>query len=791
MKYYYELLESYNDLKKRKFSLSLVEQSEDAVAKANSAISQAKSAQPKRADAIQISGANGEIGWIWVSGQNKNVNFSKNPDKTWPIRPEESDENFQELVGFFSGQGEETTDTDTLIEKTPEQMAVEAEIEKFSARTDSLGANQNGIWQTDTNSGVRLGHSNPVASRSELQQRTIQGLDQENPKELSTAKELQEIPNRITSSELDPNLKIKSLKTMNKVLDIVDKIEKGEDVSDQDLRFVAENATIDKRRGVLFNDVFYVWKTKSAAAAGNPFTKSLNLIQTRIDAKNKEYSKLESPKPFIPSIPTSERDISKEGRLYNIRGIGSEKLMSMSLKFSSYRKMLLSGDGAGAKKVKKEMGEVYQQLLESGTEEDIREAFRIGNDTRLGRIIADLESGQDAENIEAMKSYLMSSYGLKESVVESLLDLGGDKPGVALAIMLNVERKFTEDLFGDTENIKVKVTGQDDSYSYGRKGDLLTQNKNIGGHYNKILGDTKKKSNHFGGSIQNDADNVVIELKTTNSVSNDVKAGTTADKRFSDIDLGLGTENEKRYMGVIDQSMEAITPGSSKLAKKGRDAIRSRVDKFSNALNFSEGGKNYGNELIDTWATSNQHKSNSKDVAKKAKEYLNLQRSGNYLEASEDQLEAWESVSSDIYRATTNDYLLRNSSDGILNEEATAYVLHRTIASCGSEEPCLRVTRALEEGKQFAYDNNEEMTELAEKLGSGELRVKKTSGALEFIDKSGKRIPLRCKITKNGWVFTKPTSSLKEITSTELGESVLLEKFFQAQSELFRHFAKS
>lgn len=807
MKYYYELLESYNDLKKRKFTLSLVEQEGgDPESQLKSSISQAQSY--KYSDPLVVTNANGETAYMWKSGDQKKggqvkpgaVNFSTREDKQFPLRPEKDDEDKQKVLGWFSGEGDnkdqdDKKDQDSPIIDTPSptQTAIDAEVAQFQETMTSMGANSGGIWQTDTEGGVRLGHTNPVASRSELQQRKIEGLAKEDGPELSTAMELQEVPNRITSSDLPEEERLAAVQVMNNTLKVVDKLEKGEPVSDEELKYISEHAKIDPRRGILFNDIYFVWKTKSAAAQANPFTKSLELVQKEIEQRNYEYSQMEQPDPFIRKIPILERDGSKAGKLYNLRGIGSEKFVSMSVKFSTFSDAMANGDKKKADKAKKEMGKLYEEMLATGTEQEIREAFKIGNDVRLGQLIANLDESQDAENIEAMKDYLMNTHGLDEEVVESLLDLGGTKPGVAIALMLHVERDFTTQLFGGAPDVEITVTGQDDSYSYGRKGDLRTVQKGMGKHYRSVLKNPSTSDNPglFGGAITEDLDNVVIELKTTNDDGTKVNAGSTADKRFNDSDKGGGTPNEVAFLQSIDEGMDTIKPGWSDQARSAREQISRRNRQFDKALDYSEEGKNYGSEMIDTWKSNSKDKEAAKHTAKKAKEYLRLMKAGKTDQATPEQIEAFETVSNEITKATTADYLSKNSTDaGYLNEEATAYVLHRTITSCGSDEPCLRVARELKGGKQYAYDNNAKMQELSEKLSSGELRAKMTSRGITFVDKKGKPIPLVCKFEKTGWNYTIATKSLDEIkTSSELEESNgVLNKFLKAQEDLFRAF---
>ena len=402
------------------------------------------------------------------------------------------DRTLAKVIGYFK-EGGEGGDGTQEVQQDPNQQAMDAVNNTMA----TLSTVEGSPFFVDPNLG--RGSSGAAArNRAQLLVAQYQGIADGRPVELSRSEQVQEIENRITSDNLDPAKKGEVLEGLNSGLLTYKKFismspEERAKIPDRELAEFSRRFSVDERGGVLVDGIYVSWSTDSTARAQHPLRKMCDQIQEEIERRNKLYSELEEPNPFIKPIEYTKPE-AVGGSLYARRGVIAEHLMSGAAAIQALEKATKTGDKAGIKKAQEQIKKVLQEALANGSAEDILNMFAKGQKTALAQLLPTGDDAHDARTVDGIKKFLIKERGMDPAAVEDLINACGEKLGLGLAVLMVVNQEFDKELHGDLEIVEAKAVGQEDSQFYGNKADVIVTYKcddasceNVYSHFEKIM----------------------------------------------------------------------------------------------------------------------------------------------------------------------------------------------------------------------------------------------------------------------------------------------------------------
>jgi hypothetical protein len=625
MDYYYALLENYQQLKQRKFKLSLREQNEDAEGEAKTAIAGAaqldfenKAPVDGFSDGIESTGA------IWKSGlsdkpprDDGGTVFTFTPDGTGFRINVDEPEGFQQLVNFISGD-EGTTSTgggeDTPQEVDPAEIKARAETEKLADGVVSKLKKMLDVGVEKFFPGMR---------KEKHTRRTttlINVLGDDAKGYTGAAEDIEEKIFATPDDQVSQAEKQKGLENLDRSLGFLQTYhEKGwfqdpSRVLEGDTPMTAGEAEELKEamrrmeftdKGVSFDGVFFFYRNHSTSES-DPLRNLADQFNTVAKAYNSQFEAQDDERKKKNQIPliTDATPPKSGGADESYRGPVAEKFMKVS---AIVQKTRLLWEQAKTPEEKKKilhdyhdkMMEVLEEAQEDGSMEKMVKVFGRGRMVELGQYIGTDITMKDASYTEAVRNILIFEKGMDPETADRFLEEAGDDMAKALLMTSFVNQSFDQEVWGNEVELipdHIKHEGAIDSDSSGRKADVILKWDDpsvcepggaVYDHYKDLLGPTVPKGDEKkaeeSDSCNSDAQGVgmdqvltkrsdgeegcqmSMELKTLTSSQSTGGAGLSSGSRTDSV----CNPNAKIIQNVMDADGKLIDSyGLQVLAKK-------------------------------------------------------------------------------------------------------------------------------------------------------------------------------------------------------------------------------
>lgn len=838
MQYYYSLLESYQQLKQRKFKLSLREEGEApegqdpaaviaqlgkgmtrdnpgvqngvAVYDANASIA------PAEGEATPESGHDVEtfIG-MWEEGgmaATLMVGGEVNPKGS-----KLADQMIAKLMGGEGEGGEEGTGVDETQSKIASiGKEIKDKISELLGMNafEGLNLDKKHLRRPETLANLAMGKAQGFAgSLEDMESRVLNSGNVSDEDKLITLQTLQNALSSFKTYREKGEFDEGEAKKLGKVLSSM-------------------KTTSD---GVLINGVALFFRPGS-----NVKTDALrNLAEQLNDAASKYNKQWEDLEPdlkkeaVIPQLTAAAESSRATGADESYRGIVAEKTMLASKAMfnaeKAWEKATSKKDKLNVlKKMHGELSKLKNAAIGDKGMDKMVEVFGIGRGVALGELIANRDQMSYAQFAIDAQARLEDT-GMSPEKADAWIKSCGEGDGVAMSLLTisMINQSMDRELFGDDPNLipdNIEHAGDDDSASSGRKADLIFKwdspeaCKKIASHYAKKLGGGATKSGC--GGEDSGIDNILqkgedgscqmqVELKTLTSTKSKKGAGELSPSRSTAIcsNAPVVADYDKKVLagsiGASDGMTQATRDFSVKnterlnncggegAAKRGCEKskhIDSRVKVYTNLL--TPGSNNPGptpeqsHELLDRWWAG---KSQTDD--RQTARYKGAQRIIDGTSTS-DQLKgdqtAMKNIHRDMQQLVFKDELTKavDSKGNVTDEGWRDYLLMNYSQATASTEETLRVSRGLSDNDQSMYLNNATVEYNMNLVKNEEAHfVYEGGGTINLVDNDGNI--LAGNDTSRGiskWTVGKGTSKHQEQIAKK-DESLML-SFLQGQAEL-------
>jgi hypothetical protein len=592
MDYYYSLLESYQQLKRRTFKLSLREQEEeqDLNAVANdvatalgdirskevgykeSGLGNGKNLDVEVLDRAGVKITGGNLGWgIQLSGSQignlKNSWTKENSKgnrvvKAWASAGEapkpkgggnEGEGGGDEGEG--GGDGGRIQQEKEIKEEGKKAQQKLKELQKIPGAFPDL--------EIDTK------HTRRPESLAYVARGETQGF----------SGQVEDLEERVLNTEsVSPEEKLKTLQGLNKTLETLNLIhQKGwsdpenvladapQGISEQEARDLG--ALLGRMKvtpqGVTIDGIalFYRGNSTPKTDALRNAAEQLNAVAKTYNSQWDEVTETQTD-PKIPELKAAPPLTKSGGANESYRGPVAEKFMRCSATILRGKRDWENATTPTEKKkimndMRNQLGDLYEDAVEDGSLDKMIEVFGIGRSVALSEIVANREQMSDAQFVETCQKILEEQGVDPDKAAEMITQAGGQPPerGVMMALIVTtmVNQNMDEELFGDNPELipdKIVHEGDTDSASSGKKADLVFEwddeekCKQIADHYKKKLGNTPTQGG-CGGEGSGVKDLVTpkegggcrmeVELKTLTSSKGKGGAGELSQSRTTAI----------------------------------------------------------------------------------------------------------------------------------------------------------------------------------------------------------------------------------------------------------------
>ena len=801
MDYYYALLENYEQLKRRKFKLSLREQEEadggDLEAKIQKLTGQAGADEEGATDVNGVK--------VWKDGdkimgkccdgdaqpqtaalvKGTEMGKGRSVNKMWGmIFPED------EKKGDDAEQTDDTQQTDdgNNVEDAPNPLEGEAQ-----ALQDSLFGSEEkeGLFTRNDQGEVEESIYFPGYVDAKHHSRLSKGINATRKKETDqeqglgirgAASQDPTITDKLLASpNLPPEQAAKCLATVQKGLSVVTDIHKGKTIPPDDLRAVAMSTEVTSE-GVLFNGVYMQYRTDSKAD-NDMYRNMTEQISKKIKEHNKECPDKETQAGkdcHVQDIKTPD-PATGTGQDMAVRGLLAEKSTNINLLANGLSKCQVAGDTEGCKNLEKKIEAEYDQMLADGSMENAQQMFQEGLCAAGQACLLNMENVDGPVMTELTINYLVNTQGMDEATAVTLvqkaaeMDDGGTRAMVLLVASTRGFNGYTKDL----DVVDSEVWGGEGSDLKGQKDDLritVTREsfekwkESLGGNMSAVERDIEHHAKCAGDGVgleslgksqlseaEGDEGNVTfgIEQKARKSTTKGrTKMGEGNTSRVSKIckDTEGLDPLEQQFLEANDKRMEACA-GKNKNSfdgKSAKDAACNFQDKVDEAMKgwnsvaagnavLDDEGKEV-NGAAQEMVRSWLSAKSSND--KKAKERAKLATAGfNAMpHATTEQREAINKIGLEIEQTEINRQLDKDTdADGTVTGESLGYLLQRTSQDGASLDECVKDVRG--------YSDNTQRTGLINSTvygsigmvnaGNGTVTRKKGSNSFTIASKGG------------------------------------------------------
>jgi hypothetical protein len=747
MDYYYSLLENYEQLKRRKFRLSLREdEGGNAVGDSRAAIDKALNGGEgyeesglgnKQNLTIKYSGKEGNKA-ARVTGSNLGsygVEFRQRDLTKWPSKKAEP------VIAAWEGGGEKEggdgdgDKTQDDVSKEPQTVSLDAEIAKVQQQVEisfrELAKLDNitpGIEAGKTGRGKTMGSiANIITGEAQgfigdINQKLLNSEDLSPEEKLGVLEGLQQI-----------DLSIRKLR---------ERAGSDEPMTEAEARKLGKLLESIKitRGGVLIRGIGVNFRQKSTVK-NDPLRNLVEQLNAEAEAYNQQIDKLPEEDQRKYRVPIAKPPASPPksgGEDESYRGPVAEKFMTISVvmlrgqheyaqaKTGSERKQILQ-------KMRDDIADTYEDALNDGSYDQMMQTFARGRSVALGEMLAKgQEQISDAEFVVECKRVLVEEMGMDPKKADELLKdaAGQGKPDrqlmMSILVTSFVNQTFDQKLFGDDPKLlpsKITHEGGDDMTDSGAKADLKftfdADCDKVKAAYEAKLGSTPKDGCSEGGggidrlltSNEGGGCTMEVELKTLTSSKSKGGIGDLSDSRRQAIcdDAPVGskvpggmTQGTKDFANKNKERLDNCLgmKGVQDKACKKQKAIVKLGAKYQNILTPAYPGVTVeaADAFIDRWfkgKTDNDKMKNRKEAAKRAMR--------SQPPPTEEDLKELDKVRQDIQQ----EVLKQNMPQGEIKDVGweswltTSYSL-----AAGTMEETLRVTRGLEDNYQSVYLNN-------------------------------------------------------------------------------------
>jgi hypothetical protein len=651
MDYYYSLLESYQQLKRRTFKLSLREQEgeQDLAAVANDIVGvlgqlrnneeghkeeglgNAKNltAQVTKGKGVQVTGGN-LGGWgLQFSGQQ--IGGFGN---AWQKQNSKANRLVQAWASSGQGaEGEEGGEQDQTQDQEVQENPLEGEAQRL----------QDELFGTEEKEGLftrnEAGEVEPSiyfpgyvdAKRQSRMGKTINAVQKKEAGEeqgvgiRGAAAEDTSITDKLLASpNLDPERAAKALGTVQNTLNVVKDIHRGEDIPPDNLREVANNVQVTPQ-GVMFNGVYIQYRSDSKPE-NDMYRNATDQINKKIKEHNKECPDkgTEAGKDChikeikAPSTGGRGMDLSKRGPMM-------EHSTVLTQLAGSLENCGAAGDKERCKKLEARIDEEFEVMLGNGSMEEAKRMFQEGLCAAGQACLVSIEGADAAVMTELTINYLVEEQGMNETTAATLVEKasqmedGGTRAMVLLVASTRGFNGYTRDL----DVVDSEVFGGEGSDLKGQKDDVRITvtsesfekwKEKIGGQMSKVERDIEHAAKCAGEGVglenlgksqiseaEGDEGNVTfgVEQKArTSTTKGRTKMGEGNTNRVGKIckDTEGLDPLEQQFLEANDRRMEACAGKNKKSfdgmsAKDAACSFQEKIDDRMKAWNSLASGQ--------------------------------------------------------------------------------------------------------------------------------------------------------------------------------------------------------
>ena len=788
MDYYYSLLESYQQLKRRTFKLSLREQEEEAGKEqarqaADMAFGGAREISPEERKTL----ATGEELVFVKAGPNLDkVSAIGGPFKTQSMKGVKSldeldDRSLSKVVGYFmdkesggaeGGEDEGGGNTENPLEG--EAQALQDSLFGNDEKEGLFKRNEQGVVEPsiyfpdyeDAQKHSRLSKTINALQKKEAGEEQGVGIRGAAAEDATITDKL------LASPSLLPEQAAKSLKTVQQGIAVITAIHRGDTIPPDDLRSVAKNTEITPE-GVLFNGVYIQYRTKSNAK-NDMYRNMADQINKQIDKHNKDCPPTDTEAGKDCHVNKITAPAATTGSDMAVRGLLAEKSTNINLLANGLSKCATAGDSAGCKKLEEKIRAEYDEMLEDGSMEEAQRLFQDGLCAAGQACLLSMENVDGPVMTEMTINYLVETQGMDESTAATLvqkaaeMDDGGTRAMVLLVASTRGFNHYTKDL----DVVDSEVWGGEGSDLKGQKDDLRVTvtresfekwKESLGGGMSSVERDLEHAAKCAGDGVgleslgksqiseaEGDEGNVTfgVEQKARKSTTKGrTKMGEGNTSRVSKIckDTEGLDPLEQQFLEANDRRMEACA-GKNKKSFDGQSAkdaacnFQDKVDQSMKGWNSlaagqavldDEGKRIEGapQQMVRAWFEAKS--SNDKTAKERAK----LATAGFNAMPNEtkEQREAITKIGLELEQVTINKMLDEQTDEnGKVSGEALGYLLQRSSQDGASLNECVKDVRGYSDNTQRTGLINSTVYGSIGMVNSGKATVTRKKGSNSF-----------------------------------------------------------
>jgi len=797
MNYYYSLLESYQQLKRRTFKLSLREQEEDAAKEqarqdADAAFATPREISPEERKTM----ASGDELIFVKSGPNLDkVSAIGGPFKSQSMKGVKSlddlnDKSLADVISYFM-KGEKGPEKEKNKDVDPSLQSVT----KLEAAQESLEPEDLPGYEENTRKD--RGKTATDLAKAKLAGETEGGEGISSRSSAFGDTTLQE--KVVSSPELSPEQVTNSVEAASLLINGIKKVKAGQTLTKEELQDVSSKMEVTKN-GILFEGV-YLQYMSNATKKNDPYKNMALQLNQQILNHNKTLSKMDKNSDAYKDNYVKPL-VESRGRELANRGVLLEQIDVISKLATAYQSC--KDSGGDCTKLEKSIGEYFDKAKKDKSLDEMTEMLKKGLCAQAGQCLVGINSADDPVVTQSVLTYLtgvdgegnsVPDYegpGMSEDKAKLLVERAQDNGVEALALLVLSTRGFNKayegldvtdaiqwggegsDLKGQKDDVRMTVTRSSFNDWIKNIEDNQTEVEKNLSEKAKCAGDGVGANSLAQGSSKtnedsNDGDDLVtvgIEEKVLDSLSGSrLKAGEGTNSKFNKQCDGKleSDELEKKFLEANNERL-ANCQGEMKFGKKNAsafDAACSFQKKVSEAPmlksfdSLMKGGKisndedetvQYtGDQLVTTWASSSKvsepKRTQRANLAKSAFSKLSNPTGDNPL--TKDEKEALSKVKDDLEKAQINKQLDDNTDDNnVLSGEGLGYVLFRHTQDSGSLNECLKDARGYADGQQKMAMINTTVYGAYGMVTGKEARVKreKGSGTYSLETNSGEQI---------------------------------------------------
>jgi len=834
MDYYYSLLENYEQLKRRKFRLSLrEEEAADLASVANDVATELGrirneeeghkeeglgngknlSVEVTKGKGVSVTGSNlsgwgiklsgSQIGSLATSWQKENSNANKLV-KAWAGGgEEEGDTKDQGDTGEEGQEGEGGDDQGLAMIKQVQDLTEKVvtsfrELAQMAGITPGLEEKRGrGI---DSLANVAAGQTKGFFGDVERLEQQVFNSDKLSPEEkLGALEGLQQI-----------DLSIRQLRGR------AGSEEPMSEAEAKKLGKLLESITIT-RGGVLIRGIGFQFREKSSPK-NDALRNMVDQLNNEAERYNKQLENLpdeDQRKYKIPVAKPPESPAKTGGVNESYRGPVAEKFMTISANIMrGQAKFAQAETGAEKKKALHEMrqsiSDTYEDALSDGSYDQMMETFSVGRSVALGELLAKGEAAyEDAQFVIECQRVLTEEMGMDEKKAEAFIEQASTPSDrqlmMSILVTSFVNQTFDKQLFGDDPDlIPTKVTHEGDKNmtDSGAKADLKFEfDKDcdkVAASYEKKLGGTPKNGcGGEGSGVKNmltptEGGGCVmeVELKTLTDSKSKGGVGEISSSRTqaicgnatvgSDVPGGM-TQGTKDFAKRNSKRLNSCAgAGTQKAGCAKQKEIDEKTAEFDRLLTPGSLGvtPEMSDAWINTWFEKKQQSPKNKERAEAAKRAMRPN-------ATKEDLDALAKVKQDIQQ----EVLKQEMPQGEVTDEGwKSWATMCYSQAAGSMEETLRVTRGLGDSYQSVYLNNAVVEDNLQKIKDNKAYFEYGGGGtIKLVDRKTGDTLVSCDTARGNQKWTMGTKSghrnvLSEDKSAE--EEELFITFLKGQREL-------